>query len=89
MFYKFVNDAMVLFILWVDDCCICGPKEAVLQAIKDFSLVFGIIRILGELKEYVGCKVNHTADWIRFTQPVKVQRFVDEFGPILSDPQSH
>jgi hypothetical protein len=35
---------------------------------------------LGELKEYVGCKVDRTNEWIRFTQPVKVQRFVDEFG---------
>ena len=79
IFYKYVNVHMVLFILWVDDCCICGNKQAVLQAVKDFASILDC-KDLGELKEYVGCKVDRTEEWIRFTQPVKVQRFVDEFG---------
>ena len=78
MFYKYVNGQMVLFILWVDDCCICGNKEAVLQAVKDFISLWDY-KDFGELKEYVGCKVNQTEDWIQFTQPMKVQRFVDKF----------
>ena len=70
---------MVLFILWVDDCCLVGDKAAVLQAVKDFTSLWDC-KDLGELKEYVGCKVDQTKEWIRFTQPVKVQRFVDEIG---------
>ena len=35
---------------------------------------------LGELKEFAGCKVDQTEQIIRFTQPVKIQRFQDEFG---------
>ena len=79
VFYKSVNKQTVLFILWVDDCCICGNKEAVLQAVKDFTSLWDC-KDLGELKEYVGCKVDWTEETIQFTQPVKVQRFIDEFG---------
>ena len=70
---------MVLFILWVDDCCLVGNKVAVLQAVKAFTNLCNY-KDLWKLKGYVGCKVDRTAEWIHFTQPVKVQRFVDEFG---------
>ena len=66
VFYKFVNNRMVLFILWVDDCCICGEKQSVLQAVKDFTSLWDC-KDLGELKEYVGCKVERTDSTIRFT----------------------
>ena len=79
MFYKYMNGHMVLFILWVDDCCICNNKEAVLQAVKDFTRLWDC-KDLGELKEYVGYKVDRTEEWIRFTQPVKIQRSVNEPG---------
>ena len=84
VFYKYVDGKIVIFILWVDDCCICGSKEAVLQAVKDFTSLWDC-KDLGELKEYVGCKVERTDSFIRFTQPVKVQRFVDEFHCQESD----
>ena len=66
MFYKYVDGKMVLFILWVDDCCLVGDKAAVLQAVKDFTSLWDC-KDLGELKEYVGCKVDRTKEWIRFT----------------------
>ena len=36
---------------------------------------------LGELSEYVGCKIQHNREegWMRLTQPVIVQSFEDEF----------
>jgi len=46
--------------------------------VKDFTSLWDC-KDLGELKEYVGCKVDRTERIIRFTQPVKVQRFTDEF----------
>ena len=76
--YKYVNGKIVIFILWVDDCCLCGEKHAVLQAVKNFTSLWGC-KDLGELKEYVGCKVDRTKRIIRFTQRVKIQRFIDEF----------
>ena len=63
MFYKYDNGQMVLFILWVNDCCPCGNKEAVLQAVKDFTSLWDCNN-LGEFKEYVGYKVE---EWIQFT----------------------
>ena len=35
--------------------------------------------------EYVGCKVDRTESIIRFTQPVKIQRFLDEFQCLQHD----
>jgi hypothetical protein len=35
---------------------------------------------IGELTEYVGCKVELTQDYVRFTQPVLLQSYVDEFS---------
>jgi hypothetical protein len=32
------------------------------------------------MKEYVGCRIERTKDYIRLTQPVKVQRLIDEFN---------
>ena len=36
---------------------------------------------VGELKEYVGCKLdrNKSSKWLKFTQPVLLQSFQDEF----------
>ena len=36
---------------------------------------------VGELKEYVGCKIDwdKSAKWLKFTQPVLLQSFQDEF----------
>ena len=79
MFYKYVNRYMVLFIVWVDDCCICSNKEAALQAVKDFTSLQDC-KDLEKLKEYVGCKVDQTEEWICFTKPVKIQKFVEKFG---------
>jgi len=50
---------MVACVLWVDDCCVCGPKEVALQVVKDFARLWDC-KDLGELKEYVGCKVERT-----------------------------
>ena len=71
------TSCLVLFILWADDCCLVDNKAAVLQAVKDFTSIWDC-EDLGELKEY--CKLDQTTEWIWFAQPVKVQRFVDEFG---------
>ncbi|VEU33926.1 unnamed protein product [Pseudo-nitzschia multistriata] len=79
VFFKWKAKQLVVFVLWVDDCCISGPKELVLQEVKDFTGLWDC-KDLGELKEYVGCRVERTKDWIRLTQPVKVQRFIDEFN---------
>jgi hypothetical protein len=79
MFFKCEDNRMVIFLLWVDDCCITGPKDLVLKTVKEFTNLWDC-KDMGELKEYIRCKVERTRETIRFTQPVKVQRFQDEFG---------
>ena len=67
---------------------VCGPKELVLETIKQFTSLWDC-KDLGELEEYVGCKVERTSEMIRLTQPVKVQRFQDEFGCKGDNGPSH
>ena len=71
---------LVLWLSWVDDCLIAGKKEQVVEAKQQMMSNFDCDEI-GELKEYVGCKVehNHEEGFIKLTQPVLLQSFEDEF----------
>ena len=64
----------------MDDCLILGPKELVLKQIEIFKGIYDCDD-QGEMEEYVGCKVER--DWdapsLKFTQPVMLQSFQDEF----------
>jgi len=50
------------------------------QAVADMKSRVGCDDV-GELLEYIGCKVTHNkvARTIKFTQPVMIQSFLDEF----------
>ena len=66
----------------------CGRKEGVLEAKKALFAQFECDK-LGELKEYVGCKIDHDYDGrsIKITQPVLIQSFEDEFNlPGIAHP---
>jgi hypothetical protein len=78
LYYHWTVLGLVLIISWVDDLLICGQKEAVLKTKEDLKKHFEIDDV-GELKEYVGCKVERDKDSIKLTQPVLLQSFVDEF----------
>ena len=71
---------LVLWITWVDDCICIGPKEHVLKA-KQMMGEFFEIDECGELKEYVGVKIDIDREnrSLRMTQPVLIQSFQDEF----------
>jgi hypothetical protein len=56
----------------------CGQREAVLQAKEELKKHFKTDDV-GELNEYVGCKVERDKDRIKLTQPVLLQSFHDEF----------
>ena len=81
LYYKWVNNQLTVWITWVDDCLIAGDEEAVEQSKNDMMKLFDCDDI-GELKEYVGCKVeyNKIKKTLKMTQPVMVQSFIDEFG---------
>ena len=88
VFFKWEEGYLVIFLIWVDDCCISGHKHIVEKVVKKFTGMFDC-KDLGELTEYVGCKVERTRRWIRLTQPVKVQRFIDEFNCIGDGGPNH
>jgi hypothetical protein len=71
---------LLIYLSWVDDILVCGAKGAVLIAKKGLGGHFTLDE-QGEMKEYVGCKVerNHEEGWMKLTQPVMIQSFTDEF----------
>jgi hypothetical protein len=78
LFFKWTVHGLVLWVTWVDDCLVCGKKEAVLEAKKDLMSRFDCDEV-GELTEYIGCKVDRGDRYLRLTQPVLLQSFEDEF----------
>ena len=72
---------LIIWLSHVDDCYITGKKEGVLQAKNEMQTHFECDDI-GELKEYVGCKINYKPHrgYLRVTQPVLLQSFGDEFN---------
>jgi hypothetical protein len=82
LYYKWTDTgSLVLWLSWVDDCLLLGPKEELMK-LKQQIMDAVACDDGGELTEYVGCKL----DWdkvngtLKFTQPVLLQSFSDEFG---------
>lgn len=83
-----IDGQMILFVLQVDYGCISGPKHLVLKTVKEVTQLLDY-KDLGEIKDYAGCKVERRTNWICLTQPVKVQRFIDEFKCTGDNGSSH
>jgi hypothetical protein len=81
LFYQWIDGQPIVILLWVDDFAIFGPDELV-PGIKNELLSLFNCKDVGESKEYVGCRAerDHENGWIHLTQPVKIQKFVDEYG---------
>jgi hypothetical protein len=79
--FKWIDNKLQMWITWVDDCLIIGQKENVMKSKEQMKRLFDCDDI-GEMKEYVGCKVkrNWRERWIKLTQPVMLQSFKDEFS---------
>jgi hypothetical protein len=87
LYFKWSENGLVMWASWVDDILGIGKKADVLKAKENIS---GQLKCddLGPMLEYVGCKIE--IDWsvlsCKFTQPVLVQSFTDEFE---AKPQGH
>ena len=70
----------MIWISWIDDLVCVGPKEAVLKAKEEMMARFECDDV-GDLDEYIGCKLERNVEdgWVKFTQPVLLQSFEDEF----------
>jgi hypothetical protein len=69
---------LILWITLVDACCVLGDGEGVKAVNEHIKYRFDCDDV-GDLTEYVGCKIKWTANYIRFTQPVLRQSYQDEF----------
>ena len=80
LYYAWTKHGLVTWISWVDDCLVCGTKEGVRIAKAKMMKQFDCDEV-GNMDEYVGCKVDRNFEdgTIKFTQPVMIQSFSDEF----------
>ena len=80
LYFAWTVYGLILWLSWIDDCVCAGKTEGVLMAKKQMMDRFDCDEV-GEMKEYVGCKIDHNFDerWIKITQPVLLQSFQDEF----------
>jgi hypothetical protein len=81
LYVKNTKNGLVIWISWVEDCLIMGHKSEVSKYHAVMSSYFDRDNI-GNLKEYVGCKIDKQERGNRLlkTQPVIVRSFIDEFG---------
>jgi hypothetical protein len=79
LYCKWTEEGLVMCLSWVDDCFITGPKGAALKLKMDMMTNVDCDDG-GELKEYVGCKIDQDreARTLKITQPVLLQSFKDE-----------
>gem|GEM_PF-6951265 len=80
LYYCWTNLGLVLWLSWIDDCLCMGPAEVVEEKKKELMKQFDCSDE-GGLDEYVGCKIvkNSKEKWLKFTQPVLLQSFDDEY----------
>jgi hypothetical protein len=79
LYFCWTMRGLIIWISMIDDCLVAGNEEGVLAAKEQIKAIFDCDDI-GELTEYVGCKVERTKDYARFMQPVLLQSYVDEFS---------
>ena len=79
VYYKWSNYGLTIWISWIDDMLCIGHPKDVEKCKKEFMSKLECDDV-GELNEYVGCKIERTNDSMKFTQPVLLQSFKDEFA---------
>ena len=80
LYFKWKDEQLVMWISWVDDC-LCCAKDSTIEEMKNAFKKHFACDDVGEMKEYIGCKVERNRDegWLKFTQPVLLQSYQDEF----------
>eukprot|EP00957_Ditylum_brightwellii_P026963 2038523-Ditylum_brightwellii.AAC.1 len=80
MYYKWTLAGLVIWLSWINDCMVWGPKSVVPAESKAFTNQFECDDV-GEVNEYVGCKIERDKKdkSFIFTQPILIQSFNDEF----------
>jgi hypothetical protein len=67
LYYKWTeNNGLVIIVSWIDDNLIVGSEAAVLEAKKDMMNRFECDDC-GEIREYIGCKIDRKERELKFT----------------------
>ncbi len=78
LYRKWGDIGLVLIMSWIDNNLIIRPKKAAEKIKKDLMERFDC-KDCGDIKEYVGCKIERTKNSLKFTQPVLMQSYNDKF----------
>ncbi len=70
---------MVLIVSWIGENLIIGPKKAVAKTENELMKRFDC-KDCGDIKEYMGYKIERTKNSLKFTQPVRMQSYHDKFN---------
>ena len=81
VYYKRDDSGLSILASWVDDLIVTGDEDTVMKQKSNLKEMVAIDDC-GEMDEYVGCKVDINKDEreLKFTQPVMIQSFEDEFN---------
>ena len=80
LYWKDGKKGLTMWLSWVDDCLCIGQDNDVKREKSKLMELFDC-EDLGEFKEYVQCKIEHNKEkaTLKFTQPVLLQSYEDEF----------
>ena len=78
LYFKWTDDGLVIIASWIDDNLIIGSEKGVAKVKAELMRRFECDDC-GEMQEYVGCKIVREGRELKFTQPVLLQSFADEF----------
>eukprot|EP01082_Thalassiosira_pseudonana_P000277 g29.t1 g29 contig1:64548-67487(+) len=83
LYYIWTDGRLALFATWVDDIIVFGHPQDVDTIEKNLKEAF-VCKSEGELKEYVGSKIDvmrksNGLATVKITQPVLIQKLEDEF----------
>ena len=69
---------MLIWLSWIDDCLCVGHPDAVDRYRNNMKRLFDCDDV-GDTEEYLECNIDRENRSLKFTQPVMVQGFKDEF----------
>ena len=80
MYYKWTAAGFLfIWLSWIDDCACFRINDDVEESRKEMNQLFECDNI-DDMEEYVGCKIDKDEGSIKFTQPIMLQSFKDEFN---------
>ena len=79
LYWKWETDGLILWLSWIDDCFCVGNLKAVHKYREEMKGLFDCDDV-GNMDEYVGCKIERGHGYLKFTQPVLMQSYEDEFN---------